>query len=304
VRSFFSLSCAKDPPIEQVLTQKEPAATQMALLPAVADRFSEITSCNEIPYGTSFVNIRFRLDNGEVSSPMCFSEAQLQELLLSNEVPDSQVNIYLKHLFYEDKAATPELAYLVGAAIANAYPLPPTFLPNCYSINVIATSDYPGDTYSNGGCPPGFIDQYTVRQAKSGGGQCILEAGFSGIRLRHKYTGQIVTIAFAALDDLTDPLIASGLSPEQAFDVSQNIMQGKYSIRQVWNLFQFRITPNLNFVQNLPEEELSDWKLLHIGIGIFAADGSVLSFYFAIGDVPLQCNSLILPVYDVIPFFK
>ena len=290
-------SCAKDPMpslSEQSLRPENHFAKPVLLLPAAADRSEDENSCDNIPAGSSFVSIRYRLNNGGISPPLCFDETELKNVLLNSELTESQVDVYIERLFYDDKKATPELAFEVGALIASCYTLPHGYLPDCYSINAMGRSDYPGDAFQRLGRASGFMDCYTVRQAKAKGGcQIILEGGFSGIRLKNKSTGAIETIAFtSSLDDLIEPLIASGFSEGQAEKVAQDIMWGKYSIRQVWDIFQFRVAPNLPFVQNLSDSEVDDWELWHAGIGVYAADGSVLSFYFAQGHAPLRCKEI------------
>jgi hypothetical protein len=297
-------SCTKEslPTSEQSLRPEKISVMPGLLLSAAEDRSGVETSCDNIPAEANFVSIRYLLDDGSISPPLCFTESELKNILLNAELSESQVNDYMERLFIKDEAATPELAYEVGAYIAVGYELPPEYLPSCYSINALGRLDYPGESSSGGGCVPGFIDRYTIRQARASGGcQLLLEEGFSGIRLKNKSTGEIVTYAFSSsLEDFTEPLIASGLSFEQAEAEVQRILCGNYSVREVWNLFQFRIAPQLSSVQNIPEAELDEWKLWHVGIGIYAANGSAVSFYFVQGSAPLNCSA-VFPLHNCAP---
>lgn len=295
---LFLCQCAKDqvPTHLESLTVTDPRASPSCfLLSDLAERSYSETSCENIPFGENFVSIRYRVAKGGVSSPMCFTETVLNEILLNAGNSGSQAQSYLKDIFQNDKTATPQLANLIGYSIGMGYELPADYLPECFSINAIGRDDYPGEGSWITDCAPGFINQYTVRQAKASNGcPLILEGGFSGIRLKNKITGEIVTLAFSSLfDDFMVPLMDSGFSSEQTDGVVQDIMNGAYSMREVWNLFQFKIVPNLSAVQSIPSEELNDWELWHVGIGIYAGDFSVVSFYFAQGSAPVSCKQIV-----------
>lgn len=286
---LFLGSCTKDSaplPFENSnILEPDSVAPGFLISGAAAEGREVDVFCDDIPFEANFVSIRYRLAESGISPPLCLTETELSDVLLESGVPLSQVKAYLQDLFYKDKSATPHLTNEIGTKMCMWSGLPDNYIPECFSINAICRSDYPGDATWKVGCVPGFIDQYTVRQSKASNGyQCIIEGGFSGLRLKKKSTNEIVTIPFSSsLDDLYEPLIASGLTPDQAVEVAQKIMLGKYNIREVWNLFQFRIAPNLPLVQELCTAEGSDWEIWHVGIGIFSGDGSILSFYFAQG---------------------
>jgi hypothetical protein len=298
---LFFCGCTKDSeslPFENRNASERLSAAPGALLCATSESSENEVPCDSIPFGANFVSIRYHLVETGISPPHCFTEAELSNVLLDAGVPAAQVKTYMQDLFYRDKTSTPQLAHEIAAKLNAGFALPFDYMPDCFSINAICRSDYPGDFTNKIGCHPGFIDQYTVRQSKACDGyQSIIEAGFSGLRLKKKSTNEIVTIPFSSsLNDLYEPLIASGLTPDQAVEVAQKIMLGKYTIREVWNLFQFRIAPNMTLVQELCLEEGSDWEIWHVGIGIFSGDGSILSFYFAQG-AAFPCFPPIGPTY-------
>jgi hypothetical protein len=305
---LFLCSCTKDQmpaPLESLTVTASRSSTSIFLLSETAEKMDSETSCENIPFEENFVSIRYRIAEGGVSPPLCITETELNDILLKAGYSQSEAEFYLKSLFQNDTTATPQLANLIGNCIYLAYPLPADYIPECFSINAIGREDYPGQGSWLTDCAPGFIDQYTVRQAKAGNGcQLVLEGGFSGIRLKNKITGQILTLAFSSsLNDFIEPLMVSGYNPGQAEGVVQGILYGKYSMREVWNLFQFSIAPNLPVVQSIPPEELDDWELWHVGIGIYAGNSTIVSFYFAQGNAPVNCKQII-PLDSNIPLDK
>lgn len=130
-----------------------------------------------------------------------------------------------------------------------------------------------------------------VRQAKTTAGYpLILQSGFSGLRFRNQCTQALATFTFPnTLDGFVKMLREAGFSAESANMVVANITAGKYSIRQVWDLFQLRVAPRLPFVKNLLSGNSAQcWRLSQVGIGLYNAKFNTASFYFAQGNGALK----------------
>lgn len=273
--------CQKDP--ETFLPETTFASTQNQ---SAEDRGNE-GSCENIPPKTNFVSVIFNRTGG-VGNPMCFTEQSIKDAFALDD-GRAKVDTLLKRLFYQDEAAKPETAPELLSLLVRKKMIPASEVSASFNMDVYGRMDYPAkmDTTS-AGPRPGFIDFYTVRQAKTNGAlPLLLYGGFSGLRFRNRCTGQTITFEFPnTVQGFADLLTQTGFSKKTADLTIKNLMRGRYNIRQVWNLFQLQVAPQLPLTKKLLAESGSEncWHLYQAGIGLYDAGAFITSFYFAQGE--------------------
>ena len=251
------------------------------------DRGGDTGSCDNIPPQTNFISILFRRPDGSVAPVMCFTEQEIVQTLKEGGKPSEETGALLYQLFYKAASATPARAFQLGQWMADFYGYP----NGSFNIDVMGRADYPAlPTATAGvkpGIAPGFIDFYTIRQAQAAPNEgLILQSGFSGLRFQNKCTGQLVTFNFPpTLDGFKRTFADAGFSEKETALLVDNITNGRYSIRQIWNLFQLALAPQLPIVQTLLAKPDADcWRLRQVGIGLYNGEGTKTSFYYAQGD--------------------
>lgn len=247
--------------------------------------------CENIPAQTNFVSITFNRMGG-AGSPMCFSEQAIKDAFALDD-GRAKVDTLLKRLFYQDEITKPETASELLSLLVRKKMVPSTEVSTSFNVDVYGRMDYPAkmDTTSTGP-RQGFIDFYTVRQAKTDGAfPLLLYGGFSGLRFRNRCTGQTITFEFPnTVQGFADLLTQTGFSKKTADITIKNLMRGRYSIRQVWNLFQMQVAPKLPLTQELLAQSGGEdcWHLYQAGIGLYDAGASIASFYFGQGEGELR----------------
>lgn len=259
------------------------------------DRSGDLTVCDHIPPQTNFVSIVFFRLNGSTTAPLCLTEQAVTDLLIKAGRNTEQAADFVSRLFYRADASTPVLARELGQMVAQVYDLPADINKAAFSMDAMGRMDYPATLTANlsgqNGPLPGFIDFYTVRQAQSSStAPAPLLAGFSGLRFRNRCTGEKITFEFPhTLEGMQDMFLSAGFTPKETGIVMRNLLRGNYSIREVWDLFQVRLAPQLPVTKGLLARSDADcWRLHHVGIGLYNAGPTLSSFYFAQGDGALR----------------
>lgn len=259
------------------------------------DRSGDVTPCDHIPPQTNFVSIVFLRFNGSTTTPLCLTEQDVTDLLITAGRNAEQAADFVSRLFYRADASTPVLARELGQMVGQVYNLPADVNKTAFSMDAMGRMDYPALATANllgqNGLQPGFIDFYTVRQAQSSStAPAPLLAGFSGLRFRNRCTGEKITFEFPqTIEGMQDMFIAAGFTPKETGIVMRNLLRGNYSIREVWDLFQLRLAPQLSIAKGLMARPDADcWRLHHVGIGLYNAGPTLSSFYFAQGDGALR----------------
>jgi|GEM_PF-1435184 len=249
------------------------------------------------------VAITYRLKNGSLAPAWCFTESELYIILVKAGLDPVEAKNRLQSLFYYPEKSRPDLTQYIGSLIAKGYPLPGDRLPNCFIISAFGRMDYPLNrtplapkypaapiVLSSGNPLPGFIDYYTIRQSKSGSGcSLIRESGFTGVRFLNTITRATKTVNIPSIDSLRMVFYQAGISKENTETTMNNLMQGTLSIRTVWEMYQKQLVPALPLAKKLKlQEDARNWRLSQIGIGLFALDESVESFYYAKGDARME----------------
>lgn len=282
--AFFTLpafsNCSKDR-----LEPSSPSGQTTAPTP----RSGETGACDNIPPQTNFISLLFRQQDGSMSPMMCFMEQQVAQTLNEGGMPSEETGRLLYQLFYKAESATPAQAFQLGQWMADFY----GYANESLNIDVMGRGDYPAPTPSSQKTSPmpGFIDFYTIRQAQAAPNEgLILKSGFSGVRFQNKCTGQMVTFNFpATLDGFKNTFTDAGFSKKETELLVDNITNGRYSIRQIWNLFQVSLMPRLPVTKTLLAKPDSDcWRLRQIGIGLYNGAQTMASFYYAQGDGALK----------------
>lgn len=284
--SLISLfGCQKDPETSRPETTFASAQNQ-----PVEDRGNE-GSCDNIPPQANFVSVTFNRVGG-IGSPVCFTEQSIKDAFALDD-GRAKVDTLLKRLFYRDETAKPEATPELVSLLVRKKMIPAPEVSASFNIDVYGRMDYPAkmDTTLTGP-RPGFIDFYTVRQAKTDGTlPLLLYGGFSGLRFRNRCTGKTITVEFpSTVQGFAALLIQAGFSKKTADITIKNLMHGRYSIRQVWNLFQLQVAPKLPLTQGLLAQSGGEdcWYLYQAGIGLYDAGASITSFYFGQGDGELR----------------
>lgn len=263
---------------------------------SVEDRAAAV-SCENIPPQTNFVTVTFNeAETGRPLPAACFTEQELLgRLQTGGGVNQEKIGTLLSNLFYKAEASTPAKVADLAPFLAESFDPLAGAVAGSFNIDVMGRMDYPAlpntGSLAFAGPAPGFIDFYTVRQAKTTAGYpLILQSGFSGLRFRNQCTQALATFTFPnTLDGFVKMLREAGFSAESANMVVANITAGKYSIRQVWDLFQLRVAPRLPFVKNLLSGNSAQcWRLSQVGIGLYNAKFNTASFYFAQGNGALK----------------
>lgn len=259
------------------------------------DRSGDMVACDNIPPQTNFVSLVFGNLNGGSVAPFCLTEQELIAILRSAGRNAEQAADFVSRLFYRADASTPLLTRELGEMVAKVYELPADANKNAFSVDAMGRMDYPANSTTNvsgqSGPVPGFIDFYTVRQAQSGSTAPAPQLpGFSGLRFRNSCTGQKITFTFPqTFEGMQNLFISAGFTPKETGIVMRNLMRGNYSIREVWNLFQVRLAPQLSITKDLLARPDADcWRLYHVGIGVYNPGPTIGSFYFAQGDGALR----------------
>lgn len=264
-----------------------------SLVPRLVETRSENNevACSHIPAQANFASIIFRHLDGHIAPNECFTEEDLAISLLEGGKSETEIKDLFSDLFYRAEAATAAKASQLGQLMANYY----GYAPESFNIDIMGRADYPAPTQVPGvskpGPAPGFIDFYTVRQAHAAPGEgLVLQNGFSGLRFQNQCTGQLVTYLFPeTIDGFKRTFISAGFSEKKATLLVANITKGNYSIRQIWDLFQTELAPNLMVVKNLlSQPNGSCWRLRQVGIGLYNGAQTITSFYYAQGDGALQ----------------
>lgn len=277
-----SIGCKKD---TETISSEEASVPMLS----AEDRGNGMP-CDNIPPQTNFVSVSFNQAGG-TGSPMCFTEQSIREAFALDD-GRAKVDTLLKRLFYQDETAKPETAPELVSLLVRKKMIPTPDVSASFNVDAYGRMDYPAktDTMSTGP-RPGFIDFYTVRQAKTDGTlPLLLYGGFSGLRFRNRCTGQTVTFTFPnTVQSFAGFLMQTGFSKKAADITTKNLMNGRYSIRQMWNLFQFQVAPKLPLAQELLAQPGGEdcWYLYQAGIGLQDAGTSIASFYYTqgIGDL-------------------
>lgn len=286
-------NCRKDQTDPSFAEVDAPTTAAGALIPGVADTRSENDAlpCDHIPPQTNFASVIFRRLDGSIAPTQCFTEEDLLTSLLEGGKSSEEIEEMFSKLFYRAEDATPAKAFQLGQLIANFY----DYAPESFNIDIMGRSDYPAPIQAPGGqkqgISPGFIDFYTVRQAHASPNEgLILQSGFSGMRFQNQCTGQMVTYEFpTTIDGFKRTFVSAGLSEKAAALLVKHITNGHYSIRQIWDLFQLQLAPKLLLVRTLLSQPNGGcWRLRQVGIGLYNAEQTTASFYFAQGDGALR----------------
>ena len=249
------------------------------------------------------VSITYRLKNGSMSPALCFTESELLSVMVKAGLNPTEAQKHLKSLFYTSESADPALARYIGTLISKGYPIPNDYMNNCFIVSAFGRQDYPLDAVPaapkyatgpvviwNGNPKSGFIDFYTIRQAISGSGcNLIRESGFTGVRFLNTVTRATKTVNIPSLDSLRMVFNRAGFSPTDTETTMTDLMNGKISIRSVWEMYQKQLVPALPTAKKLKlQADARDWRLSQIGIGLYASDASIESFYYAKGDARIE----------------
>jgi len=246
------------------------------------------------------ISITYRRKDGSLAPAICFSESALFTVLKNAGLSDKDVKIYLKNAFYAAKSARPALTLDIGLLIAEGYLLPADYVVDCFAMSALGRQDYPlSAAYATemvqaiqfkGDQRTDFIDYYTIRQAHSGSGcPLVKEPGFSGVRFFNTATHAAKTVNIPSLDSLRVIFRQAGFTREETESNMAGIMNGAWSIFAVWNLFQTKLVPVLPAVKEIKfQPNAKNWRLSQIGIGLYASDASIESFYYARGDAKIE----------------
>jgi hypothetical protein len=250
------------------------------------------------------VSITFRLKNGNLATPICFSESDLVPILIKANMSGDAARAFLKEVFYTIGSTCPQKSNQLGNHIIKGYNLPADYNTKCFIVSILGRKDC---TLNDPGLNPkyavpaplitqsgvknyAYIDHYTLRQARASDNGCALirEGGFSGVRFRNKVTRESRTVNIPSLDSLYRIFIQAGISEAEITTTMTSVMRGEMSMRAVWELYQNRLVPALPTAKSLKKlSNLAEWRLEQVGIGLFDSNGTIESFYYAKGDGPV-----------------